>query len=233
MKKNKAPARPSSRQDDDEPEDLGHSTDLILFSSPEESAGDLVPLYQEENINPFIDASPPNNPQVKSETFDVSDNFGQIQLSSDSDNSNLFRNQHLEWDNYASSPSFSAPVPATVSVDQPGSVRKSKSPHKKCLTCEHSGYEAELTTSSEIDDEVIDDKAKDPDYDPKPRKRLQAAKRQLRRQNPLEKCRPQHRPHDAASSSDDDEPPPLPPRANRRYSVLSISYKTKPVSTTK
>ena len=130
-----------------------------------------MPLYQGDNINLFFDASPPNNPQVRSENFDVGDNFGQLQLSSD--NSNLFRNQHrsregnspdLAWVNYASSPSFSAPVPATVTVDQPGSVRKTKSPHKKCLTCEHSGYEAELTTSSEVDDEVIDDKSKDPDY---------------------------------------------------------------------
>ena len=120
-----------------------------------------------------------------------------------------------------------------VSVVQPGSVRKSTSPHKKCLTCEHSGYEAELTIFSGfiINNFVIN--FKDIDYDTKTRKRLQAAKRQLRRQNPLEKCRPQQRPQYAASSSDEDEPPPLPPRANHRYSVLSISYKTKPVSTTK
>ena len=108
VKKNiRAPARPSSRQEDDEPEDLGHSTDLILFSSPEESAGDLVPLYQGDNMDLFIDSSPPNNPQVWSENFDVRETFGQLQLSSDSDNSNLFRNQHhsregnspeLKWD---------------------------------------------------------------------------------------------------------------------------------------
>ena len=112
-----------------------------------------------------------------------------------------------------------------VSVDQPGSVRKSTSPHKKCLTCEHSGYEAELTIFSGfiINNFVIN--FKDIDYDTKTRKRLQqAAKRQLRRQNPLEKCRTQQLPHDAASSSDDNEPSPLPPRANRRYTVLSISY---------
>ena len=60
-----ASARPSSRQENDVPEDLGHSTDLILFSPPEDSEGDLVPLYQGDDIYMFIDASPPNNPQVQ------------------------------------------------------------------------------------------------------------------------------------------------------------------------
>ena len=98
--------------------------------------------------------------------------------------------------------------------------------------CSNDDYDADVTSSSDVEDEVIDDKKKDPDYDPKPRKRLKAVKNNLRRQIPLDKCKKpeEYRNHPSSSSSDDESVPPLPPRADRtqRSSVLVISSKAKP-----
>ena len=59
-----------------------HPPDNHLFSTPEHAKDEMVPLFQADNHDQIIDASPPSNHQVLSESSDVSINFGYLQLSS-------------------------------------------------------------------------------------------------------------------------------------------------------
>lgn len=201
--------------------------------------------------NEIIDASLPDSRHILSDLSDTSISFGHLLESQESDleehnfpvreqpTSTRETTPELDWDNYASSPSFSKSKSTAATSSSPPAKEayssssppptlsrwaRSRRPVKKtwgCNSCPASAHEIDETSEQE---ETFDDLNKDPDYKP-------TKKKKLKRQIPLNKCKkPNFKKHEAWSSSDDEDsqPPPVPPRSRRSVSVLVISKSSKP-----
>ena len=213
-------------------------------------ANDMEEHTESTSRNGIIDAILPDSRHILSDLSDTSITFGHLLESPESDLEHNFpvREQptstrettpELDWDNYASSPSFSKSKSTAATSSSPPAKEayssssppptlsrwaRSRRPVKKtwgCNSCPASAHEIDETSEQE---ETFDDLNKDPDYKP-------TKKKKLKRQIPLNKCKkPNFKKHEAWSSSDDEDsqPPPVPPRSRRSVSVLVISKSSKP-----